>query len=65
VVSKAVEDMGYVIREIINRQFAERRHGEMIECMREMRETCLREDEIDEWNGCVAADGKRHNLGPR
>ena len=53
VVSKAVEDMGYVIREIVNRPFAERRHGEMIECMREMRETCLREDEIDEWNGCV------------
>jgi ATP-dependent DNA helicase 2 subunit 2 len=55
VVSKAVEDMGYVIREIVNRPFAERRHGEMIECMREMRETCLREDEIDEWNGCVAS----------
>jgi len=53
VVSKAVEDMGYAIREIVNRPFAERRHGEMIECMREMRETCLREDEIDEWNGCV------------
>lgn len=54
-VSKAVEDMGYVIREIVNRPFAERRHGEMIECMREMRETCLREDEIDEWNGCVTS----------
>jgi len=53
VVSKAVEDMGYVIREIVNRPFAERRHGEMVECMREMRETCLREDEIYEWNGCV------------
>jgi len=54
-VSKAVEDMGYVIREIVNRPFAERRHREMIECMREMRETCLREDEIDEWNGCVTS----------
>ena len=53
VVSKAVEDLGYVIREIVSKPFAERRHGEMIECMREMRETCLREDEIDEWNGCV------------
>ena len=52
-VSKAVEDMNYVIRVIVNRPFAERRHGEMIECMREMRETCLREDEIDEWNGYV------------
>jgi ATP-dependent DNA helicase 2 subunit 2 len=52
-VSKAVEDMCYVIREIVSQAFAERRHGEMIECMREMRETCLREDEIDEWNGCV------------
>jgi len=57
VVSKAVEDMGYVIREIVNRPFAERRHGEMIECMREMREMCLREDEIDEWNGCVTSGG--------
>ena len=55
VVSKAVEDMGYVIREIVSGQFAERRHGEMIKCMREMRETCLREDEIDEWNGCVGS----------
>jgi ATP-dependent DNA helicase 2 subunit 2 len=54
-VSKAVEDMGYVIREIVGRPFAERRHGEMIECMRGMRETCLREDEIDEWNGCVGS----------
>ena len=55
VVSRAVEDMGYVIREIVSRPFAERRHGEMIECMREMRETCLREDEIDEWNGWVSS----------
>jgi len=62
VVSKAVDDMGYVIREIINRPFAERRHEEMIECMREMRETCLREDEIDEWNGCVVAGGKTVQL---
>ena len=54
-VSEAVEDMGYVIREIVNRPFAERRHGEMIECMREMRETCLREDEIGEWNGWVTS----------
>lgn len=52
-VSKAVEDMGYVIREIVSQAFAARRHEEMIECMREMRETCLKEDEIDEWNGCV------------
>ena len=64
VVSKAVEDMGYVIREIVSRPFADRRHEEMIECMREMRETCLREDEIDEWNGCVGA-AKRRNFGPR
>jgi ATP-dependent DNA helicase 2 subunit 2 len=61
VVSKAVEDMGYVIREIVNRPFAERRHEEMIECMRGMRETCLREDEIDEWNGCVTG-GKTAQL---
>ena len=29
--------------------------------MREMRETCLREDEIDEWNGCVTS-GKTAQL---
>lgn len=64
VVSKAVEDMGYVIREIVSRPFAERRHEEMIECMQEMRETCLREDEIDEWNGCVGS-GKTAQLWTR
>lgn len=61
VVSKAVEDMSYVIREIVSQPFAERRHGEMIECMREMRETCLGEDEIDEWNGYVES-GKTAQL---
>ena len=67
VVSKAVQDMGFAIREIVGRPFAERRHGEMMGCMREMRETCLREDEIDEWNGCVASGatalGPSDNLG--
>ena len=64
VVSKAVEDMGYVVREIVSQPFAERRHGEMMECMREMRGTCLREDEIDEWNGCVES-GQIQTAQPR
>ncbi|KAI6153115.1 SPOC domain-like protein [Pisolithus tinctorius] len=50
VVTKAVEDMGAVIREIVGRPFAWRRKDEMIECLRVLRDTCLREDEIDAWN---------------
>ncbi|KAI6022554.1 SPOC domain-like protein [Pisolithus marmoratus] len=50
VVTKAVEDMGTVIREILERPFAGRRKDEMIECLRVLRETCLKEDEIDAWN---------------
>ncbi|KAI6165394.1 SPOC domain-like protein [Pisolithus thermaeus] len=50
VVTKAVEDMGTVIREIVRRPFAGRRKDEMIECLRALRSTCLKEDEIDAWN---------------
>ena len=53
VVSKAVEDLGWVVKEIVLRPFAQRRHAEMIECLNELREVCLQEDEIDAWNGCV------------
>ncbi|KAH0838704.1 hypothetical protein J3R83DRAFT_7032 [Lanmaoa asiatica] len=53
VVTKAVEDFGVVVREIVGRPFANRRKDEMVECLKELREACLREDEIDAWNGIL------------
>jgi ATP-dependent DNA helicase 2 subunit 2 len=53
VVTKAVEDLGWVVKEVILRPFAGRRHTEMIECLNELRGVCLLEDEIDAWNRCV------------
>ncbi|TFK38608.1 hypothetical protein BDQ12DRAFT_683054 [Crucibulum laeve] len=50
VVSKAVEDMGAVIVEIVMRPFASRRNAELVSCMKKMRDTCLQEDEVDAWN---------------
>ncbi|KAF5382804.1 hypothetical protein D9757_007263 [Collybiopsis confluens] len=49
-VSKAVEDMCVVIKEIVLAPFASRRSKEMLECMTELRDVCLKEDEIDAWN---------------
>ncbi len=53
VVSKAVEDLGWVVKEVVLRPSAHRRHAEMIECLNELRKVCLQEDEIDAWNRCV------------
>jgi ATP-dependent DNA helicase 2 subunit 2 len=53
VVSKAVEDLGWVVKEIVLRPFSGRRHVEMIECLTELRDVCLQEDEIDAWNWYV------------
>ncbi|KAF9014914.1 SPOC like C-terminal domain-containing protein [Cyathus striatus] len=53
VVSKAVEDLGEVIKEVIMRPFASRRSEEILECMKVLRDTCLKEDEIDAWNGFI------------
>ena len=53
VVSKAVEDLGWVVKEVVLRPFAGRRHTEMIECLNELRGVCMQEDEIDAWNRCV------------
>ncbi|KAI8983219.1 SPOC domain-like protein [Trametes punicea] len=50
VVTKAVEDLAFVIKEVIVRPFSPRRFDEMIECMHELRKVCLEEDEIDAWN---------------
>lgn len=42
VVTKAVEDLGVVIREIVGRPFSSRRQDEMVACLKELREACLR-----------------------
>jgi ATP-dependent DNA helicase 2 subunit 2 len=54
VVSKAVEDLGWAVKEVVLRPFAGRRHAEMITCLEELREVCLQEDEIDAWNRYVS-----------
>ncbi|KAF8640795.1 hypothetical protein AX17_000444 [Amanita inopinata Kibby_2008] len=62
VVTKAVEDMGYVISEVVLRPFAWRRTDEMMTCLKEMRNVALKEDEIDAWNAFMK-DLKRKCLG--
>ncbi|KAK2462108.1 hypothetical protein APHAL10511_006571 [Amanita phalloides] len=62
VVSKAVKDMGYIIGDIVMRPFAWRRTDELMECLREMRSTALKEDEIDAWNAFMK-DFKKKCLG--
>ncbi|KAG8220208.1 SPOC domain-like protein [Butyriboletus roseoflavus] len=42
VVTKAVEDFGVVVREIVGQPFASRRKDEMMKCLKELREACLR-----------------------
>ncbi|KAL4254498.1 ATP-dependent DNA helicase II subunit 2 [Abortiporus biennis] len=49
-VTKAVQDLGAVIREIVMAPFSDRRYAEMIKCMKELRKVALEEDEIDAWN---------------
>ncbi|KAJ7674432.1 SPOC like C-terminal domain-containing protein [Mycena rosella] len=66
-VSKAVEDLGAVVAEIVLRPFASRRDAELMECLEALRDTCLKEDEIDAWNTflqdlrekCVSEPGNR------
>ncbi|KAG5221318.1 SNF2-family ATP dependent chromatin remodeling factor snf [Salix suchowensis] len=41
-VTKAVEDLGDVIMEIVVKPFAMRRKAELLECMEALRETCLK-----------------------
>jgi len=41
-VTKAVEDFAFVIRQIVTRPFAHRRQEECLECLRLMRDTCLK-----------------------
>ncbi|KAJ7785660.1 SPOC domain-like protein [Mycena metata] len=49
-VSKAVEDLAFVITEIVLRPFAKKRGAELMECLGTLREVCLKEDEVDAWN---------------
>jgi len=52
-VSKAVEDLAIVVKEIILEPFAHRRHRELLECLKELRRICLLEDEIETWNETI------------
>ncbi|KAA1468434.1 SPOC domain-like protein [Dentipellis sp. KUC8613] len=53
IVSKAVEDMGWAVQDVVMRPFSARRHGEMRECLRALRAVCSQEDEIDAWNSIL------------
>ena len=46
VVTKAVEDLGFVIQQVLTRPFSSRRHDEMLDCMRELRKVAL---EVHTW----------------
>ncbi|KAG8984122.1 ATP-dependent DNA helicase II subunit 2 [Tulasnella sp. JGI-2019a] len=50
VVSKALQDMGVVITEIVEESFSTQRYDEAISCMKEMRDTALKEDDVGLWN---------------
>lgn len=41
IVSKAVEDFGWVIKEIVMKPFASRRYKEVMECLKVLRSVCL------------------------
>ncbi|KAG8876714.1 ATP-dependent DNA helicase II subunit 2 [Tulasnella sp. 332] len=58
IVSKALQDMGAVIMEIVGESCSMRRYDEMLSCMKEMRSTALQEDDIGLWNTCGIC---RHN----
>lgn len=58
-ISKAVNDLGAVITEIVMRPFASRRTTELLDCMQAMRKTSLEEDEIDAWNAFLTSLKKK------
>ena len=51
VVSKAVEDLAWMIKRVVLKPFSSRRQDEMLECMTELRSTCL--------NVCSSSNGLR------
>lgn len=42
IVTKAVEDLGVVMKEIVLKPFANRRKQELLDCLKFLRETCLK-----------------------
>ncbi|KAI0079062.1 SPOC domain-like protein [Panus rudis PR-1116 ss-1] len=54
-VSKAVEDLAWAVKEIVKKPFAGRREDEMVSCLRALRKVCLEEDEVDAWNNFLHA----------
>ncbi|GBE78688.1 ATP-dependent DNA helicase II subunit 2 [Sparassis crispa] len=51
IVTKSVEDLAAVIKEITVRPSESHRMDELLECMQELRKVSCEEDEIDAWNG--------------
>ncbi|KAI0344219.1 SPOC domain-like protein [Trametopsis cervina] len=49
-VTKAVEDLAFVIKTIVMKPYSSRRTPEMLQCMQELRKVATEEDEIDAWN---------------
>ncbi|KAI0089844.1 SPOC like C-terminal domain-containing protein [Irpex rosettiformis] len=49
-VTKAVEDLAFVIKKIVLEPLSGRRHKEMLQCLKELRKVASEEDEIDAWN---------------
>ncbi|KAG8851859.1 ATP-dependent DNA helicase II subunit 2 [Tulasnella sp. 330] len=59
VVSKALQDMGDVITEIVEESFSTQRYDEALSCMKEMRNTALQEDDVGLWNTFLQAFKKK------
>ncbi|KIY45729.1 SPOC domain-like protein [Fistulina hepatica ATCC 64428] len=47
---KAVDDLAWVVRHIMSKPFASRRHQELIDCLYEMRGICVKEALAPRWN---------------
>jgi ATP-dependent DNA helicase 2 subunit 2 len=52
VVSKAVEDLGFVIKEIVMKPFSSRRNDELLECMTAFRDTALKVGLVVGFSSC-------------
>jgi len=62
IVTKAVEDLSAIITEVVMRPFASRRTKEMLECMADLRKTCL-EVCVLLFLSSVQLDANRHFFG--
>ncbi|EJD04469.1 SPOC domain-like protein [Fomitiporia mediterranea MF3/22] len=61
--TEVIEELYEVLKEILSRPFARRRHGEVIMCLKEMRAVCLKKGHIDTWNSYLK-DLKSSCLSP-